>query len=115
MKADAIVGYTYNADVYCPRHIMIATGHAAERCADPEGVLNMLAEGRGIDRMDERSFDSGDFPKVIFAVQACDEEHDTCGACGVDLMGHERERSFEPDPDEMPPMGPQGIDAGPAW
>lgn len=24
-------------------------------------------------------------------------------------------RSFEPDPDEMPPMGPQGINAGPAW
>lgn len=55
-----------------------------------------MAERFGIDRADERSFDSGDFPKVIFGNQVHDGCHadngyepgqcaDRCGGCGQHL------------------------------
>lgn len=68
MHATTIVGYTYDADTYC------------DGCTvDMLGPLDELAESLGIDPEDERSYDSSDFPKVIFADSVEDDEH--CGRC----------------------------------
>jgi hypothetical protein len=48
-----------------------------------EEALDFLAQRRGIDRYDEHTFDSGDFPKVIFRDQVTDD--DVCGVCGEKL------------------------------
>jgi hypothetical protein len=95
MKAYDIVGYTYNADIYCPACIIAALptgeGGAFDGWALGKGTtmatednLNEIAFAFGIDRKDETTFDSGDFPKVIFASQV--EEPTNCGSCGRDLI-----------------------------
>ena len=88
---DTIVAYTYWADTYCPDCIVaqvVSDEHnpRAERAneathylATAEENLNRMARALDIDREDERTFDSDDFPKVVFSVQI--EEPETCGAC----------------------------------
>lgn len=70
--SNELAGYTYQADNYC-RRCIIAVLDAPELAlhgdTDPEECLDIVAEARGIDRYDERSFDSNDFPKVIFDYQ----------------------------------------------
>lgn len=93
-KARDIVGYTFQADTYCPGCIIdqLPTGHgqlydgwalAPGVRMHPEDNLTEIAYAFGIDRDDETTFDSGDFPKVIFSSQLEDTEH--CGACGDEL------------------------------
>lgn len=86
-KSDAIVGYSYKAATYCPEHLielLLVNGQLspAARDMNVEDVLNQLAAVEGVDRDDERSFDSGDFPKVVLSVQL--EDGETC-----DWDGHE--------------------------
>lgn len=86
MKSWEIVGYAFSADTYCPEHIGDAvTARPAydgwrlvgvHRQMPAEQDLDEIAAAFGIDRYDEHSFDSGDFPKVIFA----DQVHDGCSA-----------------------------------
>jgi hypothetical protein len=85
VNAATIAGYTYQADNFCPKHIVAQltanpgdAGHAAAVIADPETHLDLLARLAGVDRTDEWSFDSGDFPKVILGDQV--EPDDFCGA-----------------------------------
>lgn len=78
-KSDAIVGYSYKAATYCPEHLielMVQNGTASPgaRGMAPEDVLDQLAAGEGIEREDEHSFDSDDFPKVVLDVQLQDGE-----------------------------------------
>lgn len=98
MKAWTIIGYTFNADIYCDGVCIIrAIGEIgpviydrAERITDVtelfdgsatvEDALTVIGTARGIDRDDERSYDSGDFPKVIFASE---EFPDYCPRCAV--------------------------------
>ena len=63
-----VVGYTFRADLYCPGCALIV---AAERplASSVEAQLDLIAVRSGMDRQDERSFDSGDFPKVLFRDQ----------------------------------------------
>lgn len=95
VRLDTIVGYTFNADIYCPRCIVevlpTGEGQAFDGWALADGVsvptevnLDEIAAAFGIDRYDERTFDSGDFPKVVFADAA--EDGDRCGQCGLDLI-----------------------------
>jgi hypothetical protein len=95
VHAADIVGYTYSADIYCPDCIVAALptgdGEVFDGWKLADGVrmsvednLNEIAGAFGINRDDESSFDSGDFPKVIFASMA--EDAETCGACGGDLI-----------------------------
>ena len=91
MRVDEIVGYTYKAAHWCPKclqshlaetwirrrsiggdivggyrwHILNLPGFNSK--TDFEDVLDRLAIGEGIDRGDEWSFDTDDFPKVILA------------------------------------------------
>lgn len=66
-----IAGYTYKAANYgrlCIIKALDAPELMLHGDTDPEESLDIVAEERGIDRYDESTFDSGDFPKVIFGV-----------------------------------------------
>lgn len=51
----------------------------------PEVALTRVADGMGINRADENSFDSDDFPKVAWSV----EPADTCDRCGEAIVEQE--------------------------
>lgn len=90
-----IVGYTFRADQFCPRcivnqvngHHPNAVNRTAKECASAEDSLDIIAErlGGNFDRYDERSFDSDDFPKVIFRDMLDssynDDGPERCGQC----------------------------------
>lgn len=84
IRSHDIVAYTYRADVWCPDCISREFGGLSAPRLDAEGWLDRAARGTGLDRMDEASYDSGDFPKVVFADQIEDEEH--CGQCGEAIL-----------------------------
>lgn len=92
-RTDDIVGYTYRADLYCPGCIleaMVRHGDASPAVRDftesVESTLDHLADCMALDRSDERTFDSGDFPKVVFRDSLVSEGDDAyperCGSCG---------------------------------
>jgi hypothetical protein len=83
-----IAGYTYKAAQYCPNCIvdkvlnsMGLEGHGLSY--DTEEALERLAISEGIERYDEHTFDSDDFPKVIFSDWIEPDQH--CSACGEEL------------------------------
>jgi hypothetical protein len=97
-KSYDVVAYTYRADNFCPDCIVATLGNerdvALASLLGTEDALTALATLRGIDREDERSFDSGEFPKVVFrdqlgylyqadGVGASNVEH--CASCGREL------------------------------
>jgi hypothetical protein len=91
LKAHTIVGYTYNAETVCPDcmhdeslRLFRKAGGKVESIST-EVNLDSAATYMGIDRYDERTFDTDDFPKVIFASQVEDDER--CGHCGDSLIG----------------------------
>lgn len=98
---DAIAGYTYAAEIYCPSCTeTFFQQYAPNTPTLTEDVLNAAASVLGIDRMDERSFDSGDFPKVVLSGavhDGCTEENgyapgqcgNRCGSCGEVIDGSE--------------------------
>lgn len=90
-----IIGYSYRASIYCAGCINDAldTGPGgnfdgwylvpgAPRMSTEEN-LSEIAAAFGIDRDDERTFDSDYFPKVILSLQAEGVEH--CEECGSEL------------------------------
>jgi hypothetical protein len=101
MNAADIAGYTYQADVYCPDCISQQVNGAAQRFGTVPGpvawetteeYLARIANMMGIDPEQEETYDSDDFPKVVFVDQCCDGgEHTECGRCGEDLLGHDPE------------------------
>lgn len=87
-RADEIAAYTYRAEIYCPACVteaMIATGDAAPAARDmpTEHVLDQCADTNAIDRAHEASYDSDEFPKVVFLHQLPDGS--TCNRCGSEL------------------------------
>jgi hypothetical protein len=85
MRTDTVVGYTFNADQYHPWCIAEKLAPEATTEYGNEVALDRLAAELGIDRNDEQSYDSGDFPKVIFADQA-ESDEELCGGCGEALI-----------------------------
>jgi hypothetical protein len=103
-----IQGYQFQANTYCadcigevvfsqyeeklyPHAKLMRLSEGGEekliyRTLSAEECPNTIANKLRTDREDERSFDSSEFPKVI--LDACQEEHDICGACHEDLEGH---------------------------
>jgi hypothetical protein len=90
-----VVGYTYRADVWCGpcvvRALTVNPGNVGHRdpgpMADPETHLDVLARVAGIDRTDERTYDSDEFPKIIFRDSAADYaaregQPERCTTCG---------------------------------
>ena len=91
-----VIAYTYRADIYCNSCIvdMLPTGDDEQfdgwALADgvamsTEANLDEIASAFGIDRYDESTFDSGDFPKVVFSHQTDGSEY--CGACHGEING----------------------------
>jgi hypothetical protein len=84
-----IVAYTFQAENVCPACIvekMIAAGLAAPAARDMrvEDVLDQIADANCIDRYDEKSYDSGEFPKVVFSSQV--ESDERCDSCGESVI-----------------------------
>lgn len=80
VNAADIAGYTYNVENFTPEQLIEAMVSAGElspaaRDMDVEDALDQLAEVYAIDRDDEHSFDSSEFPKIIF-VDQLDEDYD---------------------------------------
>lgn len=93
VSATDIVGYTFNADNLCPQCTIAAVTSDSrfEGWALASGIrmsvednLDEIATAYGIKRDAESSYDSGDFPKVIFASMV--EDAETCGHCGDELI-----------------------------
>lgn len=85
--ATDIVAYTYRAKLYHARCIVAALIFDDElRIMNidlTETILDNAAHVAGINRHDEYSFDSDEFPKVVFDSQLdIDSAHSTCGQCG---------------------------------
>lgn len=103
------VGYIYQCDEYCldctPLQLenmstLIRYISQDGGCNCTEHVLDRIAEDRGIDRHNEGSFDSSDFPKYIayhndLHVECGDQYswdgefhcYDRCAACGKEIDG----------------------------
>lgn len=91
MRPDTIVGYTYKAENVCPNCVLVrllqakeASPAVLEEGTSTEDWLDQIAGANAIDRQDERSFDSDEFPKVVFADSVEDDE--SCGVCGKVLV-----------------------------
>lgn len=81
MHATDIVGYQYQAEIVCPRCIIgrlvdDALAAPAARDMGVEAALDQIAGAMAIERGDETTFDSWEFPKVVFRSDVADE---TCG------------------------------------
>lgn len=82
-----LIAYTYRADHWHPECVVAALwleGRASPAAfdMDPEDVLRQVAGAEGIDYGNEHSYDSGDFPKPVFADTGLSELHDdVCGGC----------------------------------
>ena len=84
MKSYDIVAYTFNADIYCPNCVVPVLSGMDVQVGSIESALDVLASDLGINRNDEFSFDSSEFPKVIFADQL--EETDWCAECHEKIL-----------------------------
>lgn len=75
-----VIGYTYRAENYTPEGLaeqMLTEGTLSYRrysLLNIEEGLDLLAKGLEINRNDESSFDSSDFPKVILGTDGVDED-----------------------------------------
>lgn len=98
MNSATIVGYTFAADNYCPFHIIDALptgpGQAFDGWALATGAsmtteedLAEIAAAFSIDRGDEASYDSGEFPKIVLAGMLTDSPADRCACCHELLLG----------------------------
>lgn len=98
--ATDIVAYTYHAELLCPSCVvgnMVSDEHNAQSetmnnathyLADAETNLDAMAKAVGIDRYNEHSYDSDDFPKVVFSSQANDTDWEHCDQC-ADCIDHD--------------------------
>jgi hypothetical protein len=91
MKSWTVVAYTFNAETVClyclwrkAAFAVEAAGHHNSEFVGLEDLLDTWARSEGIDREDERSFDSDDFPKVVFADSVVDDE--TCDVCHDEIL-----------------------------
>ena len=87
MKGWDIIGYHYKADIYCPAHayeeVCKDVGAEPANGSTYEEDLDVIAENLGIDRQDEHSYDSDNFPKVVFASSY---EGENCASCHEPLL-----------------------------
>lgn len=82
-RTDDVVAYTYKADIVCPSCVLKAVPTPYPATHSAESALDILAQEIGVDRYNEETFDSDDFPKVVFRDQM--EDGDVCGSCGERL------------------------------
>ena len=90
VSAWSIVGYCYQADLWCTQCIVpalvaryLSASVGVESIDDTERALAYIAERLGLDICDESSYDSYAFPKVVFADQLTD--YQVCANCADPL------------------------------
>lgn len=96
MKSYELVGYTYQADMYCPKDVadimaqrldqrgIVTVGQ--QNWETVEEYLDRIAPFFDVkDRYDEYTFDSDTFPKVVFSDQAQGDDA-VCCECGEGLV-----------------------------
>ena len=96
-----IVAYTYGGDIFCPAHITnggmpMGTDGAFDGWAlEPDSTMTVeenldeIALAFGVDRQDETSFDSIDFPKVVFDLEELILEEE-CHFCFLERRAAEQ-------------------------
>ena len=90
MKAWSIVAYVHTAEIVCRDCMRRRAAFACEAAgvnSEFKGVGDLLeawAKADGISREDEGTYDSDDFPKVVFASDVTDDE--TCTVCGEEIL-----------------------------
>ncbi len=90
MNVDTIVGYVFKAETFCTEHMKL---EVHRRLVKPLGIydnetnkldaelyLDAIANKLGINRVEESSFDSDDFPKIIFHSDEWDGDCEGCNA-----------------------------------
>ena len=77
MKAWTIIGYAYKADIYCS--VCVVERLREDNPEAPTYTVEDTAKEFGIDTENEHTFDSDDFPKVVFAADI--EEAEYCCRC----------------------------------
>lgn len=93
---DTIAAYMFNAEIYCPDCIIAALptaegeafdgwGLAAGVVMSAEANLDELAHAFGFIRGEEYTYDSDDFPKVIFRGDIDPYSVWICGGCFGDM------------------------------
>lgn len=91
MKAYDIVAYTYRADTYCLECIRKEMMRELDAISlypefdNAEFALDEMAKIAKVNRGDESSFDSGNFPKVVFRDQFSGIRRDFCGGCNREI------------------------------
>lgn len=91
MNAADIAGYTYNTSefhAWClvDFFVDVRALSPAARDMGTEVALDQLAVEMGINREDEYSYDSSEFPKVVFASDV-EADRDRCEYCNGALVG----------------------------
>lgn len=87
-RLDEIAAYLYRADLHCPGciiDVMITARDAAPAARDipVEDALDHIADAMAIDRHDETTYDSSEYPKVVHRIDLADDDH--CGTCHNEL------------------------------
>lgn len=90
MNAAEIAGYTFDAELFHPNcliSVLVLNRELSPAALDMgnERALDQHAAANGIDRADESSFDSSEFPKVVFVDQV-DADEDICAHCADYLI-----------------------------
>lgn len=80
-----IVAYTYCADNYCGDCVIdkLDDRYDIPIANTVEDALYTIGYANGYDRDEEATYDSDDFPKVVFRDQL--EDGEVCGKCGKEL------------------------------
>ncbi len=132
MRADSVVGYLFKAETFCPEHLTLKVDSTFRQSGvidsngrlfdgsdslnldgtkvgfsdfDAEDLLDIYADVLKIDRMEESSFDSDDFPKIIFH---SDEWDGDCHMCDVVKELEELKARKGVDPVQFLIVGPAG-------
>lgn len=89
MQSFEVVGYIYQANIYCSGcidDVVIESLSEDERSRINAFVPDMdeVAREFGFDPGDESSYDSDEYPKVFFSDQCVNEER--CGRCDRNLI-----------------------------
>jgi hypothetical protein len=84
VRSTDIVAYTGNAESLCPPCAARSVGW--DGAGNPHTYIETAGVASGINVHDERSFDSSDWPKVIFHSQL-EYADERCGHCGESFIG----------------------------
>jgi hypothetical protein len=88
MNGHEIIGYLLAEQPFCAaciHDLFIPFDLIGSSDRSAEEILNVVADRRGIDRHNENSFSTYQFPKPLFATDRLD--HETCTYCGRPLDG----------------------------